>query len=166
MGIYENVYDCGDGDYCVTCAGTYNDGVSDLIVCNKHKHILPNPQIGAEFDYGLKDFIKRYSSISENPIKRVKVMDVKTNSRGHILTKLLVYDFTPHLNDMKKIYFTEFNDEPAWQRDGDNTIIIDIISRSNIYIERSPCRDESIYYEWHGNKIMRWNKETQKGEEL
>ena len=57
----------------------------------------------------------------------------------------------------KKIYFSEFDDEPSWNITSESKIvIIDIIDtyRSTVRINSPKCENPNIIFNWSTNSVM------------
>lgn len=160
MGFYECIYDCGDGYYCVDCASSldnFQSPPSFLIICPKHQ--LVKGQVWEK--YFLARFIEKYSKrdskIDYKPYYQVKVLDF-VPYKNFNLVKFEVEDFdVSRLDESKRIYFSQFSDEPAWNRSGGKTICIDAFTQNNI--KRSANTDSSICYDWHKNQVRKITQE-------
>lgn len=132
MGIYENELKCG----CIYTSCTYDKNDKPFIskCCDLHKL-----EINKTFNYNLEKFKKRYKAngITKSYFK-VKILDIKNNSKKLTLVKMEVDDFDiSKLNESSKIYFSEFGEDEEdgvsfkFDKNGKN-IIIDIFENENI----------------------------------
>jgi hypothetical protein len=132
MGIYESELKCG----CIYTSCTYDQNDPPFVskICDLHKL-----EINKTFNYNLEKFKRRYKAngITKSYFK-VKILDIKNNSKKLTLVKMEVEDFDiSKLNESSKIYFSEFGED---EEDGvsfkvdenGKTIIIDIFENENI----------------------------------
>lgn len=154
MGIYECILDCGDSNYCVSCSGSLDNfqSVELVLICEKHK--LKTGQVWPE--YSLENFISKYKKKNYTfPINKhyhVKVLDF-TKYKDFYLVKLEVDNFEiTGLDESKKIYFSNFLDEPAWSTSSNKTILIDVFRQTNIPRTKT-CNNKNVYYDWEENKV-------------
>ncbi len=174
MGFYELICDCG----CVSISSSLDNfaGFSYSIICDEHKL-----EIGKEFTYDLNAFYARYGvNQPQSRFKKVKILDIKYHtsiktSRKHTeptlvgsitsvptvltLVKMKVFDFdTSTLKSSKINYFSEFEDEPSFQQDEKDAILIDIFNDANISgreeMSSEKMKKEGVYYDWHKNKLI------------
>lgn len=139
MGIYEFIHDCGDGEYCISCWCSL-DHKSSLSwnYCNKHKI-----KKGGCYTYNTMLFCLRYSGhklykkyemeiIDEFESKNIynknsfTVMKLKGNSDS------MNWETELQLKNSRKLFFSEYNDEPSWKIVGNDLIIIDILNTDSI----------------------------------
>jgi len=160
MGFYESIYDCGDGCYCVAISSSLDMFKStDWKFCQKHKN--PDCRTYCKLSLFSKKYSKSYCSI----ISKAKIISTKENTKGFTLAKIeldITIDTFNKLNLMesKKIYFSEFNDEPSWQIINDKIYVIDILSQFELFtVINSPlCNDTNILYNWYTSSIMTRNE--------
>ncbi len=158
MGFYELICDCG----CVSISSSLDNfaGYSYSIVCDEHKL-----EVGKEFTYDLNAFYARYGvNQHQSRFKKVKILDIKYHtsiktSRKHTLVKMKVFDFdTSTLKSSKMNYFSEFEDEPSFQQDDKDAILIDIFNDAYISgrkeMSSEKMEKEGVYYDWHKNKLV------------
>jgi hypothetical protein len=158
MGFYELICDCG----CVSISSSLDNfaGYSYSIVCDEHKL-----EVGKEFTYDLNAFYARYGvNQPQSRFKKVKILDIKYHtsnktSRKHTLVKMKVFDFDISTLKSSKInYFSEFEDEPSFQQDEKDAILIDIFNDSYISgrkeMSSEKMKKEGVYYDWHKNKLI------------
>jgi hypothetical protein len=157
MGFYECVHDCGDNCYCVSIGSSLDNFEStSWIFCEKHK----DPKNRKTY-YDLTNFTRKFS----NKMTRQKIMadtvSIKSNARGIILVKLELKMNEGQfgrleLKESKKLYFSEFDDEPSWRITNNKIYIIDALSQFNeeSVVDSPPCRDPNIIFNWSTNKVM------------
>lgn len=160
MGFYECVYECGDGCYCVSIGSSLDNFEStSWIFCSKHKD--PNSR---KVYYDLTNFTRKFSNKITRTRVTAKVVDTKLNARNILLTKLEL-NLTPdefnklELKDSKKLYFSEFDDEPSWQIIEEKIYIIDGQNQFNTTesiesIDSPLCTDRNIIFNWQTNKVQ------------
>ena len=167
MGFYECIYDCGDGNYCVGCASSldnFQSPPSFLIVCPKHQ--LVQGQIWEK--YLLRNFIGKYIKRGNQVVwklnYKVKVLDFIPYKNFH-LVKFEVEDFdVSGLDESKRVYFSQFSDEPAWSSSNGKTICIDVFTQNNIV--RTHNTNQSVCYDWKTNQVRQISlEEKQEWEE-
>lgn len=168
MGFYESIHDCGDNCYCVSIGSSLDNFEStSWIFCEKHKD-----SNNRKIYYDLTNFTRKFSNKMTRKYITAKVVDLKFNTKKMSLVKLelnlSVDEFNKlELKDSKKLYFTEFDDEPSWQIIEGKIFVIDIKSQFNALdsIDSPPCKDPNIIFNWHTNKVMtideynEWNKQ-------
>lgn len=167
MGFYECIYDCGNGYYCVDCASSldgFQSPPSFLIVCPKHQLVR-----GQTWEkYLMKNFISKYIKRDNNIVwkthYKVKLLDFIPYKNFH-LVKLEVEDFDiSGLDETKRVYFSQFSDEPAWTSSNGKTICIDAFTQNNIV--RTTNTNPSVCYDWKKNQVRPITlKEKQEWEE-
>jgi hypothetical protein len=158
MGFYELICDCG----CVSISSSLDNfaGYSYSIVCDEHKL-----EVGKEFTYDLNAFYSRYGiNQPQSRFKKVEILDIKYHtsiktSRKHTLVKMKVFDFDTSALKLSKInYFSEFDDEPSFQQDDNDAILIDIFNDAYISgrkeMSSEKMEKEGVYYDWHKNKLV------------
>uniref|UniRef100_A0A6C0BCW6 Uncharacterized protein n=1 Tax=viral metagenome TaxID=1070528 RepID=A0A6C0BCW6_9ZZZZ len=163
MGFYETIFNCEDGNYCVSIGSTYDDFHSkdDLnwcILCDKHRDI----KIGSKFKYNFGLFIEKFEKRSlsssnsledQDVIKDVEVVDMKdfTIKNGIITIIRFKTDLDlSNLDESKKINFSMFGNEEITSWDDD--IITTQFFKSCIH--RELYRGSDIFYNWKTNKIV------------
>lgn len=157
MGFYECIHDCGDNCYCVSIGSSLDSFQStSWIFCAKHKD--PNNR---KVYYDLTNFTRKFSNKMTRKYVTAKVVDSKINARKISLVKLelnlSIDEFNKlDLKDYKKLYFTEFDDEPSWQIIGEKIYVIDSKNQFNSSdsIDSPPCKDPNIIFNWSTNKVM------------
>ncbi len=121
MGIYETVYNCGDGHYCVAIWSTLDPGDtrSTWYYCDKHKNL---PGI-----FCFDTFCRRYCKNDRQKLScistKVEVVNTVRNARQQTINQYLLHDvdLTEYeLVESRKIIFSELDDAPAWQATNDS----------------------------------------------
>ena len=152
MGIYEFVYDCGCVDISTTLS--VNDVPSFCRICQEHKL-----KIGNKFKYSLHKFIYQYwrkendrmMNFDNNYVYDVEVIDiVQHHSKKYDIVKFKTNFDTTHLNPLKKIYFSEFNDEPSWSNIDDYSVLILIFETKHI---SRASEKQNLGYDWKNHDV-------------
>lgn len=168
MGFYECVHDCGDNCYCVSIGSSLDNFEStSWIHCSKHKDI--NNQ---SLFYDLTNFTRKFSDKMTQIHVTAKKIDSKLNAKDIMLIKLELNMTTEefaqlNLKDYRKLYFTEFDDEPSWQIIEEKIYIIERFDQLNVtsYVDSPQCHDPNILFNWHTNTVMT-KEEYEKWESL
>jgi hypothetical protein len=92
---------------------------------------------------------------------RGKIIESKINTKNITLVKIEIdindkqFDDL-QLKDYKKVYFSEFEDEPSWQIINKKIYIIDALSQfsPSDTVDSPPCKDPNIIFNWQTNKVM------------
>lgn len=154
MGIYETFLDCGDGCYCVSTWSTLCiETISEVYYsfCEKHKL-----KIGMKCSYSLANFIRRYSSMKPyKSLHKIEVIDMFGS-----FTVMRVIDGAKDLPNLKlveskKIYFSDYNDEPSWKVVGDDLLIIDHFDTRLVTIDSPDYRGDDLVSCGNGRVITR-----------
>lgn len=157
MGFYESIHDCGDGCYCVAIGTSLDDFDSThWIYCTKHK----DPK-HRNIYYNLTNFTKRFAEKSMFKMVTGTIIDSKKNARNVTLIKLELnitkeeFDLF-NLKDSKKLYFSEFDDEPSWSFVNNKIYVIDAINNFNVSdtVNSPECKDENIIFNWQTYTAM------------
>jgi hypothetical protein len=153
MGIYECIWNCGNGNYCVSCCTTLDNDNTPwwLKICKAHELV-----VGNTYTYSLCKFIKRYSaglSTFMDDCVKATLLETKKNSKGLTLVKLNVTMFDlKQLSSSKIMYFSEFDDAPSWKILPDGTVeLIDVFVQENFV--RVMCHNENIYWNYEKRDI-------------
>lgn len=157
MGFYDFICECG----CVSVTSSLDNFQSSdyWVICDEHKL-----EVGKEFLYDLTDFRRRHGCITNQNFKNVKILDIQYNkSRRLTYVKMKVQQFdTSNLKSSKKIYFSEFDDEPSFEQHSENAIIIDIFDSNFISgrkkMNPEKIQKEAIYFDWEEKKLIFQNK--------
>lgn len=90
-----------------------------------------------------------------------KEIDCKLNAKNVMLIKLelnmTIEEFAQlNLKDFRKLYFTEFDDEPSWQIIEEKIYIIERLDQLNItsYVDSPQSHDPNILFNWNTNSVM------------
>ena len=154
MGFYECVYDCGDDNYCVSiCSSLDNFESSSWVLCPLHKNVAKH--------YNLFKFLKRYSANPHSIWTQIKILESRPNQRNQTITKFELVNFPKEkinelkLIESKKIYFSEFDDEPSWTIIDDKVTLIDIIEQyhKEIFIKSPVCDKPNVHFNWSTYKV-------------
>lgn len=151
MGFYEIIHDCGNGNYCVSIgAADFNN--CHWIRCKFHKEIRKK---GSKFEYSLENFFRRYGFNRNRSYYNVEVVD--SFSKYEVMRVFGAASISENLNPKKKIYFSQYNDEPSWKVDGEDLIIIDHYYSS--MIKPPPIYEGNEYrFCWDTYKIVKVNR--------
>lgn len=150
MGIYELVYECEDGDFCIM--GDY------CIPCKKHRI-----GIGMKCKYNLCNFFSKYLSSSETLNEKyfdIEIIDSFYLNKPTLSCSINFYIIkiknAPLINfdQSKCIYFSEYNDEPSFKYENGDLIIIDQITYKYIdYPE--PYRGKEYRFDFETCKMIK-----------
>lgn len=149
MGIYEIVYDCEDGDFCIM--GDF------CIPCKKHKHA-----VGMKCKYNLDNFFKKY--LKSGQILDKTYFDIEIIDSFYLnkitLTQSITFDVIKiknaplfNFDESKCIYFSDYNNEPSFKYENGNLIIIDQISYNYINYPE-PYRGKKYKFDWETCKMI------------
>lgn len=166
MGFYECVHDCGDNNYCVSIGSSLdNFSSTDWIFCPKHQS-----QENRNLTYNLCNFLRRYSKkFCRDHICKIKIVETKVNSKETTLIKAELFGVNVldlKLENSRKIYFTEFNEEPAWNVIDGRTFII--VPYENIYssVDSPMCKDQNIQFDWSKYQVYNVQEQSAMIDEL
>lgn len=160
MGFYETIYECGDNNYCVDIGSSLDNFQShSWIFCDKHKH-------NHKLYYNMYNFMRRYSKLPSIFSAEVKIIEIKSIGFANPTKKLIKLELVnTDINDInkwnlyesKKVYFSEFNDDPAWFVVDNKIYIIDIYVESDMHesIDSKICTDRNVFFNWQKNKVER-----------
>lgn len=157
MGFYECIHDCGDNCYCVSIGSSLDNFEStSWIHCSKHK----DPNNRSTY-YDLTNFTRKFSDTMTKQKVTAKVIDKKLNAKNIMLIKLELNMTTNEfaklkLKESKKLFFTEFDDDPSWQIIKEKVYIIEILDHLNVTsnVESPPNQNPNICFNWHTNTVM------------
>ena len=158
MGFYECVHDCDDDNYCVSISSSLDSFESiSWIYCEKHK-LSPNY-------YDIFNFLRRYSQNPTHLFTRINIIETKQNHNKRDISKIELMDVTKKmfdnfkLNEMKKIYFSEFDDCPSWEVVDNKIIIIDYIHNyESRKIIKSPINENpNVIFNWATYRVEKIN---------
>jgi hypothetical protein len=167
MGFYECVYECG----CVDMSSSFDGFASPpefCIICDKHKMEVRN-----EIHCNLLDFVLKFKKNDEICstliLSNATIINIHTkthpNKRSLKIYQLEIDYDCGKLDQTKIIYFSELDDVPSWKL-LDNGKYLITIPEYLLKLPRVPNRDNTIYYDWSKNKVIKMSeKEIQKREE-
>jgi len=155
MGFYDCIYDCGDGHYCVSIVSSLDNFQStSWIYCDKHKH--------EDRVYDLFPFLRRYSKVAKHIWTRIQIVEQKFNAKGVRLSQVKLLDIPDldalQLKESKKIFFSEFEDEPAFKQENNQITIIDNMDgyNSHIPVNSPEYTGREVVFNWHTNKVEKY----------
>lgn len=159
MGIYESIYDCEDGNYCVDVGSTYGPEINWLHICDKH-----SLKIGSKLKYNLSNFLIKHAkncNIITQKIYDVEVIDIKMNpvKGGELkIVRLRTTFDCLLLKENTKIFYSIFNDAPSWIQDGDSCILT-LVDTNNF--PRKCYTGNEIYWNWNLHTLITKTRKLQ-----
>lgn len=185
MGFYENIYDCGDGDYCVDCGSSLDGFASSWIMrtCKKHKLVK-----GVKLDLNITVFINTFRKIHPEleaararcagdidyadlynigqtlvtiPVEFVEKRQTPVRGGSLEVVQLLASGTdldVSLLDDQKKLFFSAFDDAPSWEVLPDERVRLTLLfDMSMVRFGPLYCGRE-VWWNWEKNALFKGNE--------